>query len=450
MAIKILLADKSITIQKVVEMLFSGKEYEVLCVSDGETALSEAGRFLPHVVLADIDLPRVDGYSFSGRMKQSPALAKTPVILMMSRDDVFDEAKAKQVSISDHIAKPFESQELISKVKKAVAAAPPVAAGPAPEAARPAPSQPLSPVQPPPVRPATVPPASPKAAPKPQAPSDIFAIIEEAPTQADLKTKPGGGEEDEGVYEVEPVVEVEEEQLPRETSTSLPIGEKAMEEMREGLGLASRAGKADQDIVSFESLDMTVNAEKEFAPAPGKRPAPAAREWTPPAPAAVPASAAVQQPAISETDLWNMAEAAVSKMAREMFEKMPPVQHPPMPEDEVRGMVERTVSRLVTEQMGSMAPLQPPTVSEQELRRMAETTISSMSREVFATLPPLEPPPIPPETLRSAVEAAVQGSVSRIVQEVARDIIEKVAWEVVPDLAATLIKAEIERLKAET
>ena len=64
MPIKILLADKSITIQKVVEMLFSGKEYEVLCVSDGETALSEAQRVIPDVVLVDIDLPRIDAYSF--------------------------------------------------------------------------------------------------------------------------------------------------------------------------------------------------------------------------------------------------------------------------------------------------------------------------------------------------------------------------------------------------
>ena len=71
MPVKILLADKSITIQKVVEMLFSGREYEVSCASDGETALNEAGRTLPDVVLADVDLPRIDGYSFSARLKQS-------------------------------------------------------------------------------------------------------------------------------------------------------------------------------------------------------------------------------------------------------------------------------------------------------------------------------------------------------------------------------------------
>ncbi|HET6364380.1 MAG TPA: response regulator, partial [Nitrospirota bacterium] len=92
MPVKLLLADKSITIQKVVEMLFSGREYEVVCVSDGENALSEASRVAPDVVLADVDLPRIDGYNFAARIKQIPALAQTPVILMMSRDDVYNDA----------------------------------------------------------------------------------------------------------------------------------------------------------------------------------------------------------------------------------------------------------------------------------------------------------------------------------------------------------------------
>ena len=85
MPVKILLADKSITIQKVVEMLFSGKEYEVTCVSDGETALGEASRIGPSVVLADVDLPRVDGYTFAARLREMPSLAQVPVILMLSR-----------------------------------------------------------------------------------------------------------------------------------------------------------------------------------------------------------------------------------------------------------------------------------------------------------------------------------------------------------------------------
>ena len=96
MPVKILLADKSITIQKVVEMLFSGKDYEVVCVSDGETALSEAARVAPgRRACRYRPSPRRRVLPSRARLKQVPALAQTPVILMMSRDDVFDQAKAQ-------------------------------------------------------------------------------------------------------------------------------------------------------------------------------------------------------------------------------------------------------------------------------------------------------------------------------------------------------------------
>src|SRR5512147_370933 len=175
MTVKILLADKSITIQKVVEMFFSSRDYEVLCVSDGESALSEASRTIPDVVLADVDLPKIDGYAFSARLRQTPLLAKIPVILMMSRDDVYDTAKGKASGITDNIAKPFESQDLIAKVKRAVSPASP----PSAEPARPASAQkPAAPVPHPAVAPP--PPQSAVATPKQPAPADIFEIIQEA------------------------------------------------------------------------------------------------------------------------------------------------------------------------------------------------------------------------------------------------------------------------------
>jgi DNA-binding response OmpR family regulator len=376
MPVKILLADKSITIQKVVEMLFSGKEYEVLCVSDGETALSEAERAVPDVVLADIDLPRVDGYSFAARLKQVAALARTPVILMMSRDDVFDEAKARHVSIIDHIAKPFESQELIGKVKKAVSAAPPRPAEPAPAAARSAPATQ-------PQKPPVVPPA-PVTAPKQPLPTDIFDIIQEAPTQADLKRTPAQPTEEESVYEVEPVVEVEE-QLTREEEQVLPVGEKAVEEMRAGLGLSGKGKPPEPDIVSFESLDMATTAAEEYQPQQAA-------------------------PRRSEPYVPPMREA------REYV--------PPPPETEVA------------------APA--IAISEERLRNMAQETITRMALDYFKKMPPVQPPQVSEEMLRSVVEE----SVTKIVRDVAREVVEKVAWEVIPDLAEMLIKAEIERLKA--
>lgn len=276
MAVKILLADKSITIQKVVEMLFSGKEYEVACAGDGESALNEAVRVVPDVVLVDVDLPRIDGYSFASRLRQEPAFAQTPVILMLSRDDVFDPVKASQAGIIDSIRKPFESQELIGKVKKAVTMAPPRLAEPAHEA---------------------------EAVRKPQAvPSDIFDIIREAPTQADIGQL--ASQKEETVFEVEPEVEVV---MPadRTRDNVLPVGEKAVEEMRENLGIPSQQTQAPAELTSFESLDMATAAAREYMP-----------------PAVEPRQAAPVVPQISEDIIRGLAEEAVNRIAREVLERV--------------------------------------------------------------------------------------------------------------------------------
>ncbi|HUI68224.1 MAG TPA: response regulator [Nitrospirota bacterium] len=425
MPVKLLLADKSITIQKVVEMLFSGREYEVVCVSDGENALSEASRVVPDVVLADVDLPRIDGYNFAAKIKQVPALAQTPVILMMSRDDVYNDAKGRESGIIDHIAKPFESQDLIGKVKKALAAA--RIAEPAPAAPRPAaaPTPPKSPLVS--TRPASpvVSPSAPKAASKPKQPTpptDIFDIIQEAPTQAELKraATPTPPEEDEGVFEVEPVVEVEEP-LDSDLGQTLPLGDKAVEEMRAGLGLTNKKKESQPEIVTFESLDMATQTFGDFAPSP-KPPQPAAE---PPRSTARPADVvrkepevvtpSMPMPQISEEMIRRMAEETIAKMAKDMFAKLPPVQVPTLPES--------------------------------ELRSMAEAAIAELAKEAFEMLPP---PPQPPKVSEETVRRGIEEAVSKIAREMAREVFEKVAWEVIPELAELLIKQEIERLKAET
>lgn len=423
MPVKLLLADKSITIQKVVEMLFSGREYEVVCVSDGENALSEASRVAPDVVLADVDLPRIDGYNFAARIKQIPALAQTPVILMMSRDDVYNDARGQESGIIDHIAKPFESQELIGKVKKALTTARITESTPAAPRPASAPTPPKSPLAS--TRPASpaVPPLAPKAAstPKqPPPPTDIFDIIQEAPTQAELKhaATPTPAEEDESVFEVEPVVEVEEP-LGSDFEQTLPFGKKAVEEMRAGLGLTDKKEESQPEIVTFESLDMATQISGDFAPSPKPlKPAAEPSRSTHPAearrdePEVVTPSMPMQQ--ISEETVRRISEETIAKVAKDMFAKSPPAQVPTLPES--------------------------------ELRRMAEETIAKMAKEAIEMLPPPQPPKVSEETVRRGIEEAV----SKIARELAREVFEKVAWEVIPELAEQLIKQEIERLKAET
>ncbi|MGE5174677.1 MAG: response regulator [Betaproteobacteria bacterium] len=386
MPVKILLADKSITIQKVVEMLFSGRDYEVVCVSDGEAALNEVARVAPDVVLADVDLPRVDGYSLAARLKKTPQLAQVPVILMMSRDDVYDSAKGKQAGIVDNIAKPFESQELIGKVKKALADAPPRLAEPM---TRPATASP----QPAPASPAS---SAPAAAKVMQAtPSDIFDIIQEAPNESEIKKAAAPAPvEEESVYEVEPEVEEVEEPLSREIAKSLPVGAKAVEEMRVGLGLSDKR-EEQPEIVPFESLDMVMDSEPTSKASTLSRP-PAARQTSP--------SAAPVQSMLSESELRTMAEEAVAKMAKEAFEKVPLPQPPALPESVLRKMAEEAIEKMAKEAFANMPS---PTISASDLWSMAEETVSKMAKDIFAQMPPIRPPQISEEKVRTMAEDMV-------------------------------------------
>jgi CheY-like chemotaxis protein len=390
MPIKILLADKSITIQKVVEMLFSGRDYDVVSLSDGETGLKEATRIVPDVVLVDVDLPRIDGYSFAARMKQTPLLAQTPVILMMSRDDVYDTIKGAQAGIVDNIAKPFESQELIGKVKKAIAAASPRRPEPASSTARPpAASEP-------PLRPA--PPVTPAAPlkPKKDAFPDIFDIISEAPTQADLARAAASGDE-ESVYEVEPVVEEVDEPLSRDVAKSLPVGAKAMEEMRAGLGLNKEKEKTQPEHATYESFNIDLQEDQQASsgpkapiyPTPGSAPSP------------------VQPSILPEAQLRKMAEEAMARMAKEVFANLPPVQLPQISDETLRAMVNEKVERMTKEALEKMPP-QPPPVSRESLRAMVAEEVSSKTNTAPDRSSAVQPSGLTSSDVWSAAEDAVR------------------------------------------
>src|SRR5208337_3751322 len=125
---KLLLADDSLTIQKVVELVLADEHFEIKACSDGEQALSAMESFGPNIVLADIEMPLLNGYQLCEKIKNNASTVHVPVILLAGAFEPFDENYAKSVGADDYIIKPFESQELISKVKSLL-----VSAGPAGE-----------------------------------------------------------------------------------------------------------------------------------------------------------------------------------------------------------------------------------------------------------------------------------------------------------------------------
>ena len=121
MAYKLLLADDSITIQKVVELVLAEEDFQIKSVSNGEDALNLLETFKPDIVLADIEMPKVNGYNLCDKIKKNPSTSHVPVILLAGAFEPLDEELAKQVGADDTVIKPFESQELISKINAALA-----------------------------------------------------------------------------------------------------------------------------------------------------------------------------------------------------------------------------------------------------------------------------------------------------------------------------------------
>lgn len=123
MAHKMLLADDSITIQKVVELVLAEEGFEIKAVNNGEEALAAIETFKPDVVLADIEMPKMNGYQLCEKLKAHPATKNVPVILLSGAFEPIDEELARHVKADSFVIKPFESQELISKINASLVSA---------------------------------------------------------------------------------------------------------------------------------------------------------------------------------------------------------------------------------------------------------------------------------------------------------------------------------------
>ena len=120
----ILLADDSITIQKVVELTFSEADYRVICVSTGGQALKKVAEMRPDIILLDVIMPEKNGYEVCEQLKRSPSTRGIPVLLLTGTFEPFDKKRADAVGANGHVTKPFESQVLVGKVGELIAATP--------------------------------------------------------------------------------------------------------------------------------------------------------------------------------------------------------------------------------------------------------------------------------------------------------------------------------------
>ena len=118
MSRKLLLADDSVTIQRVIELTFADEDVEVLAVGDGRQAIERVKNDNPDIVLADVGMPERDGYEVAAFIKNDPRLAHIPVLLLTGAFEPIDEARAKSVGCDGVLVKPFEPQMVISRVRE--------------------------------------------------------------------------------------------------------------------------------------------------------------------------------------------------------------------------------------------------------------------------------------------------------------------------------------------
>lgn len=114
---KLLLADDSITIQKVVDLTFTDEGVNVLCASNGREAIAALEWFAPDIILADVFMPEMTGYEVCAYVKQNDKFKHIPVMLLVGSFEPFDEEEARRVGANDILTKPFQSiRRLIEKV----------------------------------------------------------------------------------------------------------------------------------------------------------------------------------------------------------------------------------------------------------------------------------------------------------------------------------------------
>jgi CheY-like chemotaxis protein len=116
----ILLADDSVTIQKVVAISFDSEDANVVTVDNGDDAITKARELRPDIVLADVVMPGKNGYQVCEAIKADPELRHIPVLLLTGTFEAFDEARANGVGSAGHIAKPFEAQSLVAEVRNLI------------------------------------------------------------------------------------------------------------------------------------------------------------------------------------------------------------------------------------------------------------------------------------------------------------------------------------------
>ena len=335
---KVLLADDSITIQKVISLTFASEDFDLIVVGDGDSAITKARETVPDLIMADVAMPGKNGYEVCEAVKNDPALSAIPVLLLAGTFEPLEEGEATRVGADGHIVKPFESEELLAKVKDLIASGGGAPAAAAPEVA--------TVVEPPPavppisVPPIPVPEAPPVAAPPtPTPPAQAQAQAQAAPPQAPGQAEDKGAE----IWEATDFLGTTPEEAPA-------------------------GAEPAEDVSDFFDLDMGGEAE----PAQAAAPAPAPPVVAPPiapsvAPPAAPVVAPVAPPVAAPTPPPPIPAAP------EPMTGAPGIDMSTLPKDQIEEIVRKAAREIIEEVAWEVIPeLAEELIREEILNKVRE------------------------------------------------------------------------------
>lgn len=460
---KLLLADDSITIQKVVGIIFANEDYELTVVDNGNAALDKARELLPDIILVDALMPGKTGYEVCEAVRREPSLRHVPLLLLTGAFEPFDEGKARESGADDFISKPFESQHLIDKVKTLIElgkerragqsvlpAAEPVATPPVQPAVTPAAVEPLTAAT-------AVFAAEPEQAPAAAAGMEemLFADLDVSAETAPLTAavSPAEATVEAELVEVSPDDDLwgafDLEELPEESQVE--FGTVIAEET----AVAEEVAVADEFVFAEEAEVGTIEASTVLVEPAGDIDG----KWLPveeqtfdfqeeegfpeeSMPEADPFAELAAAPEAAAQD--EMAEF----LAEPAREPMPVMEQPFAPEEEsvpapapAAAPPQEMDLQFAPEE--EYVPFVPPGEAEAPSVAAVAATAAAAVATASAVAPASAasaPAPAPPAELS-------EEQLTALVAKISKDIIERIAWEVVPDLAENIIKEEVRRLK---
>jgi CheY-like chemotaxis protein len=430
MSARILVADDSVTIQKVVELTFSKEDFTLVQARNGEETIRKAKEMRPDVILLDLVMPDKNGYDVCQALRAEPTLQGVPIILLAGTFESYDRERGAKAGADDFVTKPFESQTLIGKVKQFLfARSMNGAAG-----TKPAGNEVTVKIP----RGAPVPVAPPPAA---LSQDDLWSLLDSQEISA-----PAAPEVPPAELSLEDLAPSAPVPAPAAEIPALDLGSLSAVESDDAPSGSLTGSLSLDDLLSVEPEEPPIETP-EAAPAAAEAPEPlfdlTAEEAAPPLPMVE--AGAGEVPGFSMEDL--LGPAAESDLPGE---SPAPLE---LGELELGTTPEAPPPVEVSEEMA----LEPRDILEEVLEPQFLETPSAP-----AEAPPPAPPEAEPEVVLSAaplVPAEAMTELAQTVTErVARDLtqelreqlldrIEKIVWEVVPDLAEILIAKEIERIR---